>query len=86
MNFTEEIKLGNMEFIEKCYIFKSCSSELLNSAFKKCLMKQSLQTEALSGKTLWFCRYRDPSLCCIKVGGADKVLYSIFSFVVLIFV
>lgn len=78
MNFTEEFKLGNTEFIENRYIFKSSRSELLHSAFKKCLMKQSLQTEALSGKTLWFCRYGDSSLCCIKVGGADKVFVQYF--------
>lgn len=40
MNFTEEFKLGNMEFIENRYIFKSSRSELLHSAFKKCLMRQ----------------------------------------------
>lgn len=30
MNFTEEFKLGNMEFIEKDLFFKSSRSELLD--------------------------------------------------------
>jgi hypothetical protein len=78
MNFTGEVKLANKEFLEKRCIFKSSSSELPHSAFKKCLMKQSLQTEALNGKILWFCRYGDSSLCCIKVGEADKVFVQYF--------
>lgn len=46
--------------------------------FQKVFMKQSLQTEALSGKTLWFCRYGDSGLCCIKVGVANKVFVQYF--------
>lgn len=35
-------------------------------------------TGALSGKTLWFCRYGDSGLCCIKVGVANKVFVQYF--------
>lgn len=56
---------------------KALAQNLLHSAFK-CLMKQSLQTEPLSGKTLRFCGSGDSSLCCIKVGESDKVFVQYF--------